>query len=26
LRQLLEECWQMSEEREDLDLPQVGWQ
>jgi hypothetical protein len=26
LRQFLEECWQMSEEREDLNLPQVGWQ
>jgi len=26
LRQLLEECWQMSEEREDLDLPLVSWE
>lgn len=25
LRQLLEECWKMSEEREEFSLPEVGW-
>ena len=26
LRQLLEECWKMSEDREERNFPQVGWQ